>query len=54
MKPICSRPFKATFPPNVHYRVINKPRVERYKAIPWDQLTRDANGRVVIDEKLTG
>ena len=37
----------------VRYRVINKPPVARIPApVPWDELTRDANGRPVIDEKL--
>jgi hypothetical protein len=36
----------------VRYRIVNKPRVYRFTAIPWDQLTRDENGRPVIDEKL--
>ena len=52
-KGISGRQFKASSARKVRYRVINKPYTIRAKSVPWDQLTRDENGRVVIDEKLT-
>jgi hypothetical protein len=53
VKGICSRRPTPGSARKVRYRTVNKPRVIRFKAVPWDQLTRDEDGRPVIDEKLT-